>query len=40
MKDSLKILCKNNDKTYDVPVGSSLLDIFKLTGLDMKFGPI
>ena len=40
MKEILNIRCKNNDKTLEMPAGSSLMDIYKQSGLDMEFGPI
>ena len=36
----VKILCRNNGATIDVPAGSTLEDIYAKLGLEMKFGPI
>lgn len=36
----LRIRCKNNNKTLNIPEGSSLIDIFPEFGLDMKYRPI
>jgi len=40
MEQQIQILCKNNQKTINVNFGSSLSDIYELTGLEMEFGPI
>jgi uridine kinase len=40
MKQIIQIRCKNNKKLLKVPIGSTLSDVFSLSGLQMKFGPI
>ena len=40
MEQTVKIHCNNNDRAYDVVVGSTLEDIYKQTGIQMEFGPI
>ncbi|MBR6138362.1 MAG: nucleoside kinase [Prevotella sp.] len=40
MKQTVKIRCKNNKKTVNVEIGSTLSDIFSISGLKMKHGPI
>ena len=40
MKQLIQIRCKNNKKTLKVPIGSTLSEIFSLTGLKMDYGPI
>ncbi len=40
MEQQIQIRCKNNQKTLDVSMGSTLTEIFSLTGLQMEFGPI
>ncbi len=40
MEQQVKIRCKNNQKTLDVNVGSTLSDIFSLLDLKMEYGPI
>ncbi|MBO4850471.1 MAG: nucleoside kinase [Prevotella sp.] len=40
MREILKIRCKNNKKNLEIPIGSSLSEIFSLAGLQMPFGPI
>ena len=40
MKQSITIRCKNNKKTGNFPIGSSLSDIFSEFGLKMEHGPI
>ena len=40
MEQMVKILCRNNGATIDVPAGSTLEDIYAKLGLEMKFGPI
>lgn len=39
-EQNITIRCKNNGMTLDVPTGSSLWEIFRLSGLEMDFGPI
>ena len=36
----LKIRCKNNKKTENIPIGSSLSEIFSKSGVEMDFGPM
>lgn len=40
MEQTVKIHCNNNDRTYDVIVGSTLEEIYAQTGLQMEYGPI
>ena len=40
MRDTVRIRCKNNKKTQDFPIGSSLSEIFSGLGLKMAYGPI
>ena len=40
MKQLIQIRCKNNKKTINVPIGSTLSEIFSLTGLKMEYGPV
>lgn len=40
MKKEIQIRCKNNKKTLKVPIGSTLSDVFSLSGLQMQYGPI
>ena len=40
MEDMIQIRCKNNKKTLQIPIGSSLSDIFLASGLKMNYGPI
>jgi len=40
MEQYIKIRCKNNKKTLNVSIGTTLSDIFSLSGLEMKYGPI
>ncbi|MBR1464249.1 MAG: nucleoside kinase [Prevotella sp.] len=40
MKQTIEILCKNNEQRIAVPVGSTLNEIFPEFHLDMKYGPI
>ncbi len=40
MKQVVQIRCKNNKKTLNVPIGSTLSEIFSLAGLKMGYGPI
>ncbi len=40
MEHKIHIRCKNNKKTEEVPIGSSLSEIFVQLNLKMTFGPI
>lgn len=40
MKQVLQICCKNNKKTQDVAIGSTLSDVFMQFNLKMPYGPI
>ena len=36
----VQIRCKNNKKTLNISIGSTLSEIFSLSGLEMDYGPI
>ena len=40
MKQVIQIRCKNNKKTQNVAIGSTLSDVFSQFSIDMSFGPI
>ena len=40
MKQELQIRCKNNKKTVNISIGSSLFEIFDEINLKMDFGPV
>ncbi|MBP7098067.1 MAG: nucleoside kinase [Prevotella sp.] len=40
MKQVIQIRCKNNKKTQNVAIGSTLSDVFSQFSIDMPFGPI
>lgn len=40
MERQVKIRCKNNKKTLNISIGSTLSEIFSLLGLEMKYGPV
>ncbi len=40
MEQKVKVLCKNTGKTVEVPLGSTLEEVYAYTGLDMAYGPI
>ena len=40
MEQTVEIRCKNNKKTLNVSIGTTLSEIFSLSGLEMKFGPV
>ena len=40
MEQMVKIFCRNNGATIEVPAGSTLEEIYAKLGLEMKFGPI
>ena len=40
MAKTIQIFCKNNNKKLEIPIGSTLSDIFSAFGLEMKYGPI
>ena len=39
MNKTIKIRCKNNKKTLNFPIGSTLSEIFPAFGLEMPYGP-
>ena len=40
MEQQIKIRCKNNKKTLNISIGSTLSEIFSQSGLEMEYGPI
>ena len=40
MEQTVRIHCRNNGQTYDVPIGSTLEEVYQQSGLTMEFGPI
>ncbi len=40
MKQTIHIRCKNNDQKLEVPIGSTLSEVFRMLNLDMQYGPI
>ncbi len=40
MRQVLHIRCKNNKKTQEVPIGSTLSDIYEEINLQMPYGPV
>ena len=40
MEQTIKIHIKNNGQTVEVPLGSTLEEIYQVSGLEMKHGPI
>lgn len=40
MKHEIQVRCKNNGKKLEVPIGTTLADIFGRLGLEMQCGPI
>ena len=40
MEQTISILCKNNGKVIEVPMGATLEEVYKLTDIEMKHGPI
>ncbi|MDD6552627.1 MAG: nucleoside kinase [Prevotellaceae bacterium] len=40
MKETVLINLLNNKKTFSVPTGSTLSEIYALSGLNMKYGPV
>ena len=40
MEKKISIYCKNTGTEIEVPMGCNLFDIFKLSGLEMKYGPV
>ena len=40
MRQVLYIRCKNNKKTQEVPIGSTLSDIYKQINLQLPYGPV
>lgn len=40
MEQQIKIRCKNNKKSLNISIGSTLSEIFSQLGLEMEYGPI
>jgi uridine kinase len=40
MKQVIQIRCKNNKKTQDIAIGSTLSEVFDEFNLEMKYGPV
>lgn len=40
MEQTIKILIRNNEKTIEAPMGASLEDVYQLSGIQLKHGPI
>ena len=40
MKQMIQIRCKNNKKTLNVPIGSTLSEVFRELDLKMDYGPL
>jgi len=40
MKHVIQIRCKNNKKTQNVEIGSTLFDVYKQLNLNMQYGPV
>ena len=40
MEQLIKVHVRNNGKEVEVPLGSNLEDVFRLSGLEMQHGPI
>ncbi len=40
MVQAVKIRCKNNKKTLQLPIGSTLWDVYRAFNLEMPFGPV
>ena len=40
MEQQIKIRCKNNKKSVNIRIGSTLSEIFSQLGLEMEYGPI
>ena len=39
MNQTVKILCRNNGKSYDLPIGATLEELFQMSGINMDYGP-
>ena len=40
MGNTVQVFCKNNSRFVDVEVGSTLMDMYRQSGLEMEHGPI
>jgi uridine kinase len=40
MEQTIKILIRNNEKTIEAPMGATLEDVYQLSGIQLKHGPI
>ncbi len=37
---TVKIRCRNNGQSYDIPMGTTLEEAFAITGITMEYGPV
>ena len=40
MRETIKIRCKNNKNKLEIAIGSTLSDIFSISGVEMEHGPV
>ena len=40
MEQTIQVFCKNTGKIIEAPMGANLKEIYQLSGLQMKYGPI
>ena len=40
MPQNISIFCRNNGQTIEVPLGATLEEVYELSGLEMKHGPL
>ena len=38
--EQIKIFCRNTEQTIDVPLGTNLEEVYRLSGLQMEYGPV
>ena len=37
---TIKVKCKNNGQTLEVPVGTNMEKLYEISGLSMNYGPV
>ena len=40
MANEIKIRCKNTGKTFSMPLGCSVNDVYEKSGISMNYGPV
>ena len=38
--EKINIFCRNTEQTIEVPLGTNLEEVYRLSGLQMEYGPV